>query len=234
MRIGRVRLTLIVGILALVVLGVAAWFGVLSPRLSEASKQSAQAEQLQTANLALLNQYNKSLDLAERAPQAAADAQALFETMPEQADLPLVLDQITNAATSAGIDPNAVTSITTSVPRALVADATEAGGDTTGDGASAASTSGTAGINLAQMEIGVTAEGTRAQTLGFLDLQHLDRATLVTSTQLADVPAVDGQQTDNENILVGGSMFVLQSRLPDLVAKVEVLLAEAGQSAPSS
>jgi Tfp pilus assembly protein PilO len=219
MRIEKVRLAKIGAILAFVVLALLAWFLVLSPRLSTASEVDARATQLQTANLSLLNQYNRALDQAKEAPAAAADAQALFEKMPQTAELPAVLDQITKAATDAGISPDLISTLTTSVPVAA------------GKGAAEAT-----GIRLAQMEIGVGAQGTRAQIVSFLDnLQALDRALLLTSSLVnATVPVEGSGGKGRETIQVGGSMFVLQSELPDLVATVQQLIEEAGQQAPGT
>jgi hypothetical protein len=217
MTIGRVRLTLIGGILLLAGLAALIWFLVLSPRLSEASELNAQAAQLQTANLTLRTQYNRALELADQAPQAAADAQALFETMPQEAELPAVIEQVSNAATSAGIKPQDIQTINTTIPNPVAP----------------AADSDAAGIKLAQLEIAVTAEGKREQSLGFLDnLQGLDRALLITSSQLADAPAPADTPgaTNRETVQVAGSMFVLQSKLPDLVATVEQLLADAGRA----
>jgi Tfp pilus assembly protein PilO len=213
MRIGRVRVARIGALLALLVLAAIAWFLVLSPRLSSASELAADAEQLQVANLSLLNTYNRALDQAEAAPAAAATAQALFERMPQTAELPAVLDQITAAATDAGISPNAISTLTTSVPVAVAA-------------------GGATGIQLASMEIGVNAEGTRAEVLAFLDnLQALDRALLVTSNQVAAVVEAEGGRGPvRETVQVGGSMFVLESALPDLVAAVEELITQAEQA----
>ncbi|MCX6433919.1 MAG: hypothetical protein NTX29_14490, partial [Actinobacteria bacterium] len=63
MTMGRVRLNLVAGIAILLALAALLWFVVLSPRLSKSAELSAQASQLQGANLSLRNQYNKALDL---------------------------------------------------------------------------------------------------------------------------------------------------------------------------
>ena len=212
MRIGPVRLALLGAALLVVAVAAIAWFVVLSPRLATATEVRAQATQLQTANLSLLNQYNRAVDQAEAAPQTAAEAQVLFARMPQTAELPTILEQITQAATEAGIAPNAVTTLTTGIPVPV----SGAGGNP-------------AGISLATMDIGVTAEGTREEVLAFLDnLQGLDRSLLVTSTiDSAVAGAEDSRGPGLESMQVGGQMFVLESQLPDLVATVESLIAEA-------
>lgn len=225
MRLGRMRLAQIGAALAVLAVAAIAWFAVLSPRLSTASLLREQATALQTANLSLRNQYNQALAQAEAAPEAAAEAQVLFARMPRTAELATILEQITDAATSAGISPNAVTTLTTGIPKPVTATPTgKAAG--TADG----TTPAPAGINLATMDIGVTAEGTREQVLAFLDnLQGLDRSLLVTST--IDSAVTDTEEGSGgpelESMQVGGQMFVLESKLPDLVATVEELIAQA-------
>ena len=216
----RVRLTLIGAILLVVVIAVVLWSFLLSPRLAEADKLTQQAAQLQTANLSLQHQYSESLDQAKKAPEAAAQAQALFEKMPQSADLPAVLDQITKAATDAGIDQNAIPTLTPGIPVPV-----------SGTKNAAATERATTGIQLAKLDINVAAIGQHQQTLSFLDnLQAMDRVMLITSTQSSQVSQVGETTTpDLENLQVAGSMFVLESQLPDLVAEVEALLDEAGQ-----
>lgn len=222
MRIGKVRLAQVIAIIAVLGVAAIAWFAVLSPRLATASELQQQAETLQTANLALRNQYNQALDQAEAAPAAAAEAQLLFAKMPQTAELPALLDQITAAATEAGIDPTAVTTLTTALPVPLTAE-TDAAATKEGNDA-------LQGVKLATMNINVTAEGSREQVLEFLDnLQGLDRALLVTGTTDTAVEAELGETADRdlESMQVAGEMFVLESKLPDLVATVEDLIAEA-------
>ena len=147
-----------------------AWFLLLSPRLSEADEITAQVEQVETSNLQLRNRVNQARDQVALAPAAAAEAQQLFATMPRAAELPTVLRQITDAAERAGIRPVDVSVISTSVPVA----------------AGTAAAEGASGVSIANMDVGVTVAGPRESLLGFLDnLQALDRAFLITSTQVA-------------------------------------------------
>lgn len=217
----RVRLSMIGAVLLVVVVAALLWFFLLSPRMSEASTLTEQATQLETANLSLQRQYTDSLAQAEQAPQAAAEAQALFAQMPQTAELPSVLDQITQAAVDAGIDPNAIPSLTTGIPVPV-----------SGTRDAATTETPATGIQLAKMDIGVSADGSQEQNLRFLDnLQGLDRVLLVTQTQTSQAAAVGDTAAELETVQVSGSMFVLQSKLPDLVAEVEALIAEAGQAA---
>jgi Tfp pilus assembly protein PilO len=202
-------------LLGIVALAAASWFLVLGPRLSEADEVALQVEQVEANNLQLRNRVNQTRDLADRAPAAAAAAQQLFARMPEAAELPTVLRQITDAAESAGMKPDNVQVISTAVPVAVGA------GSTTG------------GVSLASMKIDVTVAGSRPQLLTFLDnLQGLDRALLVDGTQITVTPDPDSKAS--ETLQVSGTMFVLQSALPDLVAQVDQLKAEAGAAAAAA
>jgi Tfp pilus assembly protein PilO len=205
----RVRTVTILSVVALVGLTALAWFLLIGPRLAEADEISAQAEQTETGNLQLRNRVNQARTQVAQAPAAAAEAQKLFATMPQAAELPTVLRQITEAAQEAGIDPSAIQVISTAVPIA------------TGVAAQGAS-----GVSLAEMDIGLTVSGNRENLLSFLDnLQALDRAFLITATQVSGAALND--PAAGESLTMRGTMFVLQSELPDLVATVESLIAEA-------
>jgi type IV pilus assembly protein PilO len=223
------RSATIIGIAILLVVSVAGWFLILAPRLAQAGEIAAQAEELAMSNLQLQNRYNQTLTQAESATQAASEAQALFSTMPEEADLPAVLTQIIEAATAAGITPTDISTISTTVPKTVAR-----GKPSTNEG------SPTSGVNLAQMEISMTVAGKHRQLLRFLtNLETLDRAMLVTSNELTTSVSTDatGRELRQEVLKITGSMFVLKSELPDLVATVEQLLKDAqteAQGTPGS
>jgi type IV pilus assembly protein PilO len=213
----RVRNITVLAVLAVLGLALASWFLLLSPRLAEADEIAAQVEQVEASNLALRNRVNQTRDLAADAPRAAAEAQAIFEKMPRQADLPTVLRQITDAAGAAGIRPVDVQLISTSVPVPASAGPKGAKPPT--------------GVALANMDISISVLGERPELLDFVDnLQALDRAVLITGTQVSG-----GTEPDMPNALqVQGTMFVLQSELPDLVAQMEQLLAESQAESPDA
>ena len=220
----RTRNTVLLCGLALLALAAAGWFFFLSPRLAEADSVRAEASQVEAANLQLQNRYNQTLHQTSSATQAATEAQALFSTMPEEADLPAVLTQISDAAKAAGIKAQDINVISTSVPKDLTADPRKVKDSTSATAATQQ------GASLAQMDISLTVNGERAQLLQFLtNLQALDRAVLVTSSELTSTVVLDkaGHDLKQDSLKVTGSMFVLQSKLPDLVANVQKLLAEA-------
>lgn len=219
MKSTKVRNTVFIGVLAIIATAVAGWFFLIAPRLSEADEISAQASEIATSNVALQHRYNETLKQAASATTAASDAQALFSTMPQEADLPEVLNQITDAARRAGIKPEDISTISTSVPTPLSA-------QTAGDPAAES----TSGVNLAQMQLNLTVSGKTQELLDFLtNLQSLDRAFLVSANQLTTSVTKNaaGRDVPTQTLAVTGSMFVLESQLPDLVAKVEDLLQHA-------
>jgi hypothetical protein len=221
-----VRRTILVGTLLLLVLAAVLWFFVLSPRLATASEIEAETQNVATSNLSLQARYNQALEQARQAPQSAKEAVALFETMPQEADIPDVLKQVTQAAQDAGIPADQVTSVRTTIPTPVVNNPKPA--------SSGSTSSGTAGrVQLATIGLELTASGKRAELLAFLDnLRQLDRAVLVKSTGLVTTP--DGADA----LTVDADLFVLQSQLPDLVAEVQDLLAAAslpdGVSSPAA
>ncbi len=203
----RVTVARIGFVLIFIVLALISWFMVLAPRAEQATSLTTQAEDTDLRNLALMKQLRQTKDELQDAPAVAQRAQELLAQMPQTADLPAVLDQITAAAVEAGIDPNEVSTISTGIPTPV----TETGLP--------------ADVQLAQMSVSLTATGSRQQVYDFLDnLQSLDRSLLVNSTQVSQPTDLEAQT--NVTLQVVGTMFVLQSALPDLVAQVDTLLAD--------
>lgn len=217
----RVRLAVIGAVVLVLAVAAAAWFLVLSPRIATTAELEQEAEQVQLSNNALTVRLAKIEQLTREAPQRAQEAQTLFAQMPETAQLPEVLTQISDAATAAGIGPDGITLITASIPVSVT--------DPAAGGASDASSAATSlGVQLATMTIDVTVNGRPPQLQQFLtNLQSMDRTVLINSTAETDATA-----NPNENSLtVRGTMFVLESTLPDLVANAERVIAEAQRAA---
>lgn len=208
MNLSKTRLTLIFGILGIVALAGLLWLLVVGPRVAQAGSIQERADSMQTSNLQQLNRYNDLVSKARDFPKAAKQAEKLFASMPQEADLPEVITQITKAAEDAGIGPADIQVINTSVP-VPVENAAE---------------SGETGVALATMQVDMTVLGTPEELGAFLDnLQALDRSVLVQSTNLAAIPEGPGKSS----LQVTGQLFVLQSPLADLVANVERVLQEA-------
>lgn len=217
----RVRLAVIGAVLLVLVASAAAWFLILSPRIATTAELEQQADQVEVSNNALTVRLARIEQLTQEAPQRAQQAQTLFAQMPETAELPEVLTQISDAATAAGIRPDGVTLITTSIPISVSDPAATPGSE-------AASAASSLGVQLATMTIDVTVSGRSAQLQQFLtNLQSMDRTLLVNSTAQTEGPT----NSDENSLTVRGTMFVLESSLPDLVANAERVIAEAQQAA---
>jgi len=218
----RTRNAALLGVLVIVVVIAIGWFFLLAPRLAQADDIALQAQEQSASNVQSQNRYNQTLTQAASATQAASEAQALFSTMPEEADLPSVISQINNAAISAGIKASDIALLGTSVPRPLTPIA-----PTAGDPADAAAQPG---VSLAQMDLTMTVNGSHQQLLDLItNLQSLDRAVLIKSNELSTSlqPTDAGPGPAQETLKLQASMFVLQSKLPDLVTHVQELLAQA-------
>lgn len=217
----RVRLAVIGAVALVLAVAIAAWFLILSPRIETTAELEQEAEQVRVSNNALTVRLAKIEQLAAEAPMRAQEAQTLFAQMPETAELPEVLTQISDAATAAGIRPDGITLITASIP-VSVSDPTASGASDTAGAASSL------GVRLATMTIDVTVTGRPPQLQQFLtNLQTMDRTVLVNST--AQTAATT--DADESSLTVRGTMFVLESSLPDLVANAQQVIAEAQQAA---
>lgn len=203
----KVRLTLLFGILIILAVTALGWNFALAPRLQNANDLNAQAEQLELANVQALSQYSRLREQAREIPAAAEEAQALFASMPQEADLPTLLTQITAAADDAGIPASDITVLSTGVPTPI------------DPGAENPS------VRLATISLDLTVRGSTREFERLLDnLSGLDRSLLIQSTNLS-IPPEGGQDASMQ---ISGTIFVLQSPLSDLVANVERLIEEAG------
>jgi len=199
----------------------------------------------------LTGRYNEAVTRAQQAPEVAAEAQALFAQMPQSAELPAVLDQIMNAATDAGIDETDVASLSTGIPQLVP----ESEGGVSGVQLATMSISVSA-------EGSATSTMDFLDNLQFLDRALLVNQASRTPNTDTEVSA-DGEETNegdeseesstdesaddgetpskkdllaalpDENLSTAGMMFVLESRLPDLVATVDEMLADLDLPAPA-
>ena len=222
--LSKVQLSVIVSCAGIALLTFLLWTLVLSPRIATAQELKTQTEQVQSANIALVKRHQEILALGEQAPQLALEAQRLFSRMPESAQLPDVLRQITAAAERAGISSRNVQVINATIPQSVDS---KNGSPVPATAAAAVDV----GVHLATMTIEVTVTGTNTQRLAFLTLlQVLDRGLLITGTSAVS----DGVNPNAGTLTVTGTMFVLESRLPDLVATAQEIIQDAHQDAKDS
>ena len=222
-RLNKLQLNAIVAAVGLALLAFVLWTMALSPRIATAQDLKTQTEQVESANIALVKQHHEILTLADQAPQLATQAQALFSRMPQSAQLPAVFRQINAAAWRAGISSRNVQVINATIPESV---------DKATAGASAGSQplpiAADIGVHLATMKVEVAVSGTDYQRQTFLSLlQGLDRGLLLTGTNVVS----DGTTTNFGTMMVTGTMFVLQSQLPDLVANAQKVIEQAQRHA---
>lgn len=211
----RVRLAVVTAIIAVLAVALAAWFLVLAPRVSEVDQLTAEREAAELSNMTLMRQHRDLIELAAKAPALAREAQSLFAAMPQKADLPAVLDGLSRAAVESGIDPADISLINTAVPEPL----------TTAESTTAGEAEGI-GVNLATMHTELTVTGSDKSLKAFLErIQTMQRAILVESTVVTAPPP--GTKKGKSTLTVTGTMFVLRSTLPNLVANAEKVVADA-------
>jgi hypothetical protein len=116
---------------------------------------------------------------------------------------------LTSAATKSGIPADRIEVINTAIPESV---------DTTTDEGSAA-----ADIRLATMRVDMTVVGSPSQLTTFIAaMENLERSFVIT-----DVTVVAGglKDSDEDTLTLAGTMFVLESELPDLIEQAETVAA---------
>ena len=244
----KARTATIISAVSVLAVGGLTWQFVLSPRMAEADSINTQAMDVETQNVMLTGRYNEAVTRAQQAPEVAAEAQALFAQMPQSAELPAVLDQIMNAATDAGIAETDVASLSTGIPQLVPESEGGVSGVQLGtmsisvsaDGSptstmgfldnlqsldrallinQASRTPSTDATSGSQAAIEEEAEDAEASDESTNEDKASDATDTVSASDLlASLP--------NETLSTSGAMFVLESRLPDLVATVNEMLAD--------
>jgi Tfp pilus assembly protein PilO len=186
-----------IGLLAVAGLG---WTLVVGPETDDlaSARETLSATQDQNAllgvQLAQLERQRDDLASTRRT------ARQLARQFPPTAAQPELFEQVSVAATAAGIPPSDVTALTPTPPTlGDAAASTDAAAATTGTDAPAPAS------GIARQTVTVTVTGSFDQTQALLEhLEHLPRAYLITAVSVA------GDSTDGEySTTVTGDMFVL-------------------------
>lgn len=216
MNLNRVRLTRLISAVLLVALTAIAWLFVLQPRQGVLAQADADLLAARDQQAALVSRSAQLRQLLAQAPDIAASAQALFEAVPQTAELPALLEQITTAATDAGIAAEDISVINTSIP-VPIADADPA----------AAQAAEELGVSLGSIAVDVSVTGSADELLAFQgNLENLERALVIESVSMS----ASQDQTQAQTMSIAGRLFILRSKLPDLVERVDALVAEASGS----
>jgi Tfp pilus assembly protein PilO len=195
------RKTLLTGVLAIAVLVAAAWFGLLAPRLGQASDINTEADGIRQQNTALTasidNLEAKRTDLpAQRDYEAALARRVPAGTA--QAEL---FTDLRDAASRAGIPEQGIESLTPSLPEPV--------GVTSSDEA-------VNGSGLARMEVSMTVNAPFGSAVNFIrELENMPRSYLIDGVDMS----ADSDGGDYR-ISVTGAMFVMQAPIdPDAVTE---------------
>lgn len=185
--------TKVVGALVLLLIAAAGWMLVIGPKndaLAEVREQTQTARDqndLLTLQLATLRRQAAELDATRDT------ARALARKFPPTADQPGLFQQVTGAATAAGIPPRNVTALTPTPP-------TVGGADPT---AGVQPDSGPA--ELARQTVTVSVTGGYTETQDLLEnLEEMPRAYLVSSVTLSG-----GAEEGGFTTTITGDMFVM-------------------------
>lgn len=213
MNLNQVRLTRLLATVLLLALVAVLWLFVLQPQRSAIEQARSDLALAQEQQTRLTTREAQLLQLLDQAPQIAAQAQALFEAVPQTAELPALLGQLSDAATSAGIAAENVSVINTAIPTPIA-----------DEDPAAAQAAEELGVALGSIAIDISATGSEAELLEFQqNLENLERALLIESVSMSTAQ----DDPTNQTMSVAGRLFILRSKLPDLVATVDELLTEA-------
>lgn len=224
----RKRNNLIAGGAILAVATGATWLFVLSPRLSTTTDLESQTSTVEASITSQMTHLRELNAMVEDAPEAARRVQTLLSRMPQQAELPLLFNQITSVAKRAGIPAQDVSAITPSVPVPI-----DAGKQNQGIVTDAQQSPERTRVQVAKLELSMTVSADADQLQRFLrGLEQLDRDFLITGVNVAADPSDPSGK--KQSATVTATTFVLQSQLPDLERNVRELLAEVGAESTSA
>ncbi len=221
----RRRNSVLLGVGAIIVASAIAWLIILSPRLAQSTDLQAQAESVELLNVSQQRQLSDLTRMAKDAPTAAERVQKLLSRMPQEAQLPELFTQITEAAQDAGIPAEKISAITQAVPVPLDDPTVSA----TGAVADAQQSAQRANIRVAKLDVTVSVTGSLKQVQDFVEnIEGLNRDFLLTGLTVANQSGGDAGADRVATLTT--TTFILQSKLPDLVKNVEDLLAQAKTS----
>ncbi len=209
-------------VLACLVLAVATWFLLVSPRLANASQVREQAESSRSANDALELQIAQLKAQYAELPEKRAELAAIQTQMPESAAMPDLVRSLDQIAGAAGVSLDEVTPATAVVLAPTAGTGQAAAGQTaSGSGeADAAATDAAAtpgatpvatGPTVIAIPISISVTGDYFETVAFLKkLQtEIPRVALVDSIKVTHsdgTGAVDGVVA----LHISGSVFALR------------------------
>jgi Tfp pilus assembly protein PilO len=197
--------------LLVVLMLVAGWFLLISPKRSEAADLQAQTTAQMAQNASLQNQIAVLQSQAKNLPAQQAELAAIRQHLPDNPALPGLVRSLTDAATKSGVT---LVSLAPSTPSAApAAKTTTPSGTTTapatGTGQSAAAAAAAAaGATLTMVPITVTVTGSYYDTELFLNkVEGLTRSFLVTGFTVAPAQSQGSSATGDLTTVIQGRVF---------------------------
>lgn len=196
------RKTTVVGVLALALALVVAWFAVLEPRAADVTAVKQQRAATESANDSLRSQIAVRQAQEAQLPTLRKLSDALSGRFPATAEQAKLFAMITAAAASSDIAPQYVTNLTVAAP----ADA------------AAATTAALPGVatpigRVAAQTVSMDVRATPAKIREFVaNLEKLPRAFQVTSINLSTQTTAKGRATapgGNQTAAISGQMFLM-------------------------
>lgn len=211
------RNIVLIGSLALVIIAVAGWFLLLSPRMATAGEIHSQRESVEMSNGVTQAQITELQKMKDDIGTAKADADLLTRRFPPTAAQSMLFEHIRRAAFAAGLPERKISTLTITAPTIGASDGSVSLGapaaapvvdPATGIAAPAVAPIAGAGGQLATMNVDLSVSGPQSRLAALLNaLEDMDRAFLVTSVNLGN--SAGGEST----LTLTGKMFLL----PELV-----------------
>lgn len=208
MDLGTPVATKVVGAIGLVAVAALGWTFAVGPETGRLADARAEVTAVQDQNSVLGVQLAGLVKQQEQLGTTRQTARELAREFPPTADQPGLFQLVTAAAVDAGIGAQGVTTLTPTPPVVGTADGTAAAPattSTTSTGSTGATAPSAGTPQLARQTVTVSVTGTYEETRQLLvNLEHMERAYLVTSVTLAG-DATAGTFTTT----ITGDMFVM-------------------------
>ena len=215
---------------------VAGWFLLVSPKHGAASDLRSQAEGLVSSNAQLESKLDMLKSQSKNLPAQQAKLAAVAARIPDNPALPQLIRALTAAATKTGVElvtvsPGTAAAVVGAPSAAVTAPTTGTG--TTGSVASSGATGSSAGV-LTQIPVSLTVAGGFFQVQKFVgELENLPRAMRVASLNLVPgtnpVKPTVGTVDDGKMLsaTITGQVFLASNRPPAVPVTVPGAAAPA-------
>ena len=206
--LSKSKITILLGALGLAVLIAAVYLLLLSPRMGKAAEINEQADGVEISNTILTTKVVSLKKQVNELGAKKAESAELNKAFPPTADLDNLFQQVSKAATDAGLSPRSIQSLTQGIPTLVPTGPSAVAGGAPADPTAGIGVTGpaTTGVQLATMPFAVNASGTYGQLILFIEnLEKMPRAYAVKATNLGSSSATDAKIS----LALTGSLYVM-------------------------